>query len=324
MTQATFEKYHKIESAAKHSLPPGPLVMQHKLDGANAGIERQGNALIVHSRNNAIARVEENAAGDVAVTQLAGDAAGFGGLTALAAAHYDTLISEMAEQGIVHIYGEWLLPHAVKYPEGMYRKFYVYDLLVQREDGSTYFVDPYQHFDHTLFGFEGVERMILLPGEGGQLGHAQIRDATLSLQEHLGYAIEGTVVKSYFNETQGIKDRRGNRFVYKDVLPTFAEVKGTDKAAHAALPVDQAIAEYLPARTIEKRYLDVVAANGGEFQGKLIPQILGRVWADFIGEFFDAALRDLKYPVVNTREIKRLVDARARQFALDYVQAEAA
>ncbi len=326
MTDTTeFTKYHKIEAATKHPLPPGALVVQHKLDGSQAGIEYQSGALLVHTRKTALARISMDETGKIATQILGGGNAGFAGLVSLVESSFVALRDWMQAHGVVHIYGEWLVPHSVKYPDHMWRKFYVYDLLVEHESGEgEAFMNPESFpFPYGDFGFEKVRAITLVPYHG-QVTHEQVRKTTLELQQELGYAIEGTVVKSYEKDLLGETDRFGKRYVYKDVLPDFAETKGTEGAAHAPPPTEQALAESLPTRTIEKRYLDVVAANGGQFEGKLIPQIMGRVWNDFVTEVLDGGLRDLKYPVVNTRELKRLVDQRSRTFALEYVSDEVA
>lgn len=241
----------------------------------------------------------------------------FGGLVALVKSSFIALRDWMAMNFIEHIYGEWLVPHTIKYPDHCWNRFYVYDLLVEHASGEgSVFLDPHGTISPADFGFFPVERMVVLPSE--PLTHARLRELTLQMQADLGFRIEGAILKAYELDIMGATDRFGKRFVYKDVLPEFHEVKGSDKAASAELPVDQRLAAALPQRTIEKRYLDVVAQNGGEFEGKLIPQIIGRVWNDFVTEIFAGALQDLKYPVVNTKEVKRIVDQRARQFALEY------
>lgn len=305
-----FTKYHKIPAANKHALPAGSLVVQHKLDGANAGIERQDGALVIHSRNTALARITFGPEGEVNPPEMLARAEGFGGLVDLVKASAEEIYDFMWDNSLGHIYGEWLIQHKIKYPEGMYRKFYVCDLVTDR----GIYVDPEQFMSAAIhtFGFVLPRSATLI---ATQATHAMVREVTLLLQEQEGYAIEGAVVKSYALDAEGAVDRFGNRFVYKDVLPEYQESKGVPKPAS---PAEQQLAEAMPTRAIEKRYLDVVAANGGQFEGKLIPQIIGRVWADFLGEYLGGALKDLKHPVVNTNELKRLMDTRARTFALEY------
>ena len=311
-----FNAYHKIPSSQKFNLPGGAATIQHKLDGSNAGIERQGNALIVHTRKTPLARI---VGGETEM--LGGGNAGFASLVGLVQASDGALLELMEERGVAHIYGEWLVPHKIKYPEGMYRKFYAYDLVM--EEGHYAPVEPIAEALLGL-GFRLPEEWRYFLPEGGVLPRATLREITLKLQEQVGYPIEGSVVKYYLRDRRGERNKFGGRHAYKDVLPEFQESKGI-KVRPEQGPVESQLAAALPERAIEKRYLDVVAANGGRFEGKLIPQVLGRVWNDFITEFLDGGLRDLKYPqALNTRELKRLVDQRSREFALAYVSEEAA
>lgn len=309
LSLSTFDKYQKIEAASKYHLPEVPWVLQHKLDGSQAGIQldHEGQRLLIHSRNTLLATVNLDPTGEDGEDGKLSDPA-FALFVRQVRQNAHALYQGMCANLITHIYGEWLRPLKVKYPEAMLYKFYVYDLV---EDGV--FRSP-SDWGNALrgFGFEVMDSQPLPL----QLTHVQLREHTLALQELCGYPIEGAVVKSYVADANSQTDHFGKRLIYKDVLPAYHEAKGQPAPD---LPTEQAIVATFPTRTLEKRYLDTVAANGGQFEGKLIPQIIGRVWNDFITEHLDDALRTYKYPVVNTRELKCLMDQRAREYALGYV-----
>lgn len=117
-----FRKYHKIHRLGKEEtigILEGVCHIQEKLDGANASIWLDSNGHIqCGSRNRHL--VDDNFNGFVAYAKS------HGGIKDLLTTHPATVL-----------YGEWLVKHSVKYPEGAYKKFYLFD--IEFEDS---FVNP--------------------------------------------------------------------------------------------------------------------------------------------------------------------------------------
>lgn len=86
------------------------IIIQEKIDGANAAIRSDGTDVFAQSRKNVLS--EENTL------------RGFYGFTQ--SLDKSTVIDVLGDDLI--LYGEWLVPHSVKYPEERYNKFYAYDV----------------------------------------------------------------------------------------------------------------------------------------------------------------------------------------------------
>ena len=87
------------------------IVIQEKIDGANAAIryDLETDTIVAQSRKN-ILNISNNLRGFYEWTQ--------------------TLDKELVASGLgedIVLFGEWLVPHTVKYPNEKYNQFYVYD-----------------------------------------------------------------------------------------------------------------------------------------------------------------------------------------------------
>lgn len=171
------------------------IVIQEKLDGANASFKREGDKVLAFSRNNPLS--EENTLG------------GFYQFT-------QDLDVEQLLDGVIY-FGEWLNPHKVKYPEYQ-KQFFLYDVynthigeymnfsavrLESKRLGlnliPTFYEGEYQSFEH-LEGFVGKTAL------GGRLGDIPTG--------------EGIVVKNV-----DYRDRFGNQIFVKLVTDAFREVQ---------------------------------------------------------------------------------------------------
>lgn len=170
------------------------IVIQEKLDGANASIRRIENELVAFSRNNIV--TSENTLG------------GF----------YEFVQSlDITIGDDIILFGEWLNPHKIKYP--LYTKtFWLYDIYnietkrylpfesvrkIGKELGlnivPVFYEGEYQGFEH-LMNFVGKTAL------GGRLGDTEIG--------------EGVIAKNV-NYT----DRFGNQKFVKLVTDAFREVQ---------------------------------------------------------------------------------------------------
>lgn len=171
------------------------IVVQEKLDGANASFRRDGNIIRAYSRNNELDE-SNNLGGFFQWTQ--------------------TLNVEEFLDGVIY-FGEYLNPHKVKYPEHS-KTFWLYDLynthigeymhfsavkLEAKRVGlnliPVFYEGEYQSFEH-LMSFVGKTML------GGRLGDIETG--------------EGVVAKRV-----DYKDRFGNQKFVKLVTEAFAEVQ---------------------------------------------------------------------------------------------------
>lgn len=303
----TFNKYPKIPNQQKNTLPAGEYTVQEKLDGSNAGIELTSTGdLIIHTRNVALAIVEFEG-GRTALQPQFGN---FHLFVQQVEEIADAIRGYMVDHGLVHLYGEWLVPHTIQYSQDMYNQFYVFDA-VNRE----------QNF--VPVPIQGLPDKFLIPRQmnvylDGSDPDA-VRKTTNLVQEKVERRIEGTVWKRYDFDSQGMLDQFGQRYCYKDVLPEFRE----DHRANPMFPgpldpltAEQRVAAHLPDRALEKVYEKLIDANG-QWENKLYPAFIGMVWQEFFEEWLIKALQEEKMPTLNTKHLYAIVTTRAREFATE-------
>lgn len=108
-----FRKYDKIHRLGKEEtigILEGVCHIQEKLDGANASIWLDGDGQIqCGSRNRHL--IDDN----------------FNGFVDYVKAH-EGIKGYLTVHPNAILYGEWLVRHSVKYPEGAYKKFYLFDI----------------------------------------------------------------------------------------------------------------------------------------------------------------------------------------------------
>ncbi len=310
MTKVDFSKYPKVPSVKHYPLPDGPLVIQEKLDGANAGIELTPDmdALIVHSRTRALARLTADE-----VTFLVDSLGNFAEFVAYVHLRFSQIHDLMITYRIAHLYGEWLTRHTLSYPDEMWRKFYVFDV-VDRFNGHYY--DPADLIESLTACKLEVVRSVRISPPDRQTAPEMVEKT--AAEWNVQRRIEGVVVKSYKLDAEGKRDPWGQRFCYKHVLPEFREDHRKNPMfpdAPEALTVEQRLAAFMPERSIEKVYEKVVDARGG-WTPQCFPMLLGMAWQEFLEEHAVAALQEHKMPVVNTRALKGEIEHRAREYAL--------
>lgn len=317
MSKVEFSKYPKVPSVKHYPLPAGRLVIQEKLDGANAGIELapDGDSLIVHSRTRALARLTEDK-----VTILVDDLGSFGDFVKYVHVRFPDVHGLMVVSGLSHLYGEWLIKHTLSYPEDMWRKFYVFDVQ-DRHNGRYY--DPNESPEGIwAAGLEIVRAQgITAPDAATAMQMIEVQAAEWGRERR----IEGAVVKSYDLDKRGELDNWGQRYCYKYVLPEFKEDHRKNPMfpdAPEPLTVEQRLASFMPERSIEKVYQKVVTARGG-WQPQCFPMLLGMAWQEFLEEHAAKGLKEHGMPTVNTRVLKGEVERRAREYALNRPQVAA-
>jgi hypothetical protein len=170
------------------------IVIQEKLDGANASFRRDGDKLVAFSRNTQLS--DENTLGG-----------------------FYQFVQELnihIGEGLI-FYGEWLNPHKVKYPE--YEKtFWLYDVYdtsvgkylsfdYVRALGETLGLNIIPVFYEGVYqGFEHLQSFVGKTALGGKLGDIDTG--------------EGIVVKNV-----DYTDRFGNQIFVKLVTDVFREVQ---------------------------------------------------------------------------------------------------
>lgn len=307
-----FNRYHKIPNRQKFHLPPGKYTVQEKVDGANSGIQLSSDqTLILHSRNTVLAHIHINPDYTVSEVKVAPEYGDFSGFVQMVKNNAGAIYSYMLENNYTNIYGEWLVPHTIKYSEDRYKKFYLFDAV--NTNGVFTYPAPPPDMLHPV-KYAHVELTDDSPAD-------KIRQVTLQFQDDLlSHRIEGTVWKRYDLDALNATDDMGQRFCYKDVLPEFREEnKKNPMFARNQLDIlttEEKLVQHLPERSLEKVYEKLVTSKGG-WNNSLIPVFIGMVWQEFFEEHLIPALQTHKMPIVNTNHLKQVISKRAREFALE-------
>jgi hypothetical protein len=271
------------------------IVIQEKIDGANASFRRVGNELVAFSRNHQLS--EENTLG------------GF--------YQFVKELNIQIGEGLI-FFGEWTNPHKVKYPEHQ-KKFFLFDIYdvtqgkylpwetVKRVGQSlglnlvpVFYEGEYKGFDH-LQSFVGKTEL------GGMLGDIPTG--------------EGIVVKNV-----DYTDRFGNQMYVKLVTDAFREVQkqkapkdpkveSTQEQKFVDQTVTTARIEKFLHKFVDEGILD--EQFGIEDMGTILKNMNTRIYEDIIKEESDLLpeqhdekqlRKAISRTVANT--VKKIIDKR--------------
>ena len=225
-----------------------------------------------------------------------------------AATNDDRLMLLARDNQHLRFYGEWLVPHSLKtYRDDAWRRFYVFDVYCDA-DGRYLSYDEYQ----PLLEEHGVDyippQAIVNNAEYGNFLNELERN-TFLIDENNGVG-EGVVIKRYdyrnkFGRTVWAKIVR-NEFKERNHREMGAPEKNFSQSDAAK------IAEMCTTKDIiDKVYASIVNNRGG-WNSKCIPQLLGTVYHDVVTEELWNAIKKLKNPVVDFKQLNRHVVARVK------------
>lgn len=109
-----YEKIHRIGKEEVEGILEGQCYIQEKVDGANTSVWIEGGEVKVASRNNVLT-------------------GGFNGFVDYIANHegVQKLLKKHPEY---RLYGEWLVRHTIQYNELAYKKWYMFDIMLENGD----------------------------------------------------------------------------------------------------------------------------------------------------------------------------------------------
>lgn len=248
------------------------IIIQEKLDGANASFRRDGDIIRVYSRNNELSE-ENTLRGFYTWVQTNIDVASL-------------------EEDEVYI-GEWLVKHKIDYGENL-KKFFLYDVYITSTHeyahyslvdavasslgipvAPRFYVGKYQSFEH-LQSFVGRTDL------GGKLGEIETG--------------EGVVVKNY-----DYKDRYGRQVFVKLVTDAFREIQSQKAPKNPNRPQtveSEFVSTYLTEARVEKMIHKLVdegildEAFGIEDIGTILKNLGNRIKDDLLKEELDSLPKD--------------------------------
>ena len=320
-----FRKYDHLVRLGHRSvegITEGLVHVFPKIDGTNASVWFDGESIQCASRRRVLAPGDDNAgfcswvlSGDL------GDDDGNG-------ADQSCLLRGLCMSNPNWIvYGEWMVPHSLKtYRADVWRKFWIFD--VYDRERRTY-VD-YQTYKTELETYEldYIEPLCTFRDGSEEQLMAQTETNTYLIEEGKGLG-EGVVLKNYAWRRPGAPWAKVVRNVFKELSGRTFGVpsKKGEKQVEAEI-AQEFVTEHLVEKTRAKVCLNVANGTGmmgcspewqraleAEHRGKVIPQLLGRVWNDLIEEEMWAILKKHKGATIDFKKLQNQVTLRVKCLA---------
>lgn len=230
------------------------------------------------------------------------------------------------------LYGEWLVPHSLKtYREDAWRKFYVFDVYDKRTGEYLHYNKYSKLLEEAAVDYVAPLCMITNPRIGDL--KAQTETNTYLIAENAGLG-EGVVAKNYEWRTPH-RDQVWAKIVRNEFKEKNNKEFGYTLKTGSRL-IENEIAEFyvtptLVSKTLAKVLLDVsndisepgvdpnmpdfenyMAAN---YRGKIIPQLLNRVYHDMVTEEIWNILKKFKNATIDFKTLQSLVTVKTKQYA---------
>lgn len=295
-----FRKYQHLERFGRSSvrgIEAGECYIFPKIDGTNSSVWLDdGGNIKAGSRNRELEPTKEK------------DNAGF-----YQQILQDNNIKQYLDKHPTHrLYGEFLVPHSLKtYRDDSWRKFYVFDVTVDTENEDVEYI-PYNVYKPLLeeFNLNYIPLLAVVKnGSYEQFIHYLDKNGFL-IKDGEGSG-EGIVIKNY-----EYRNRYGKQIWAKIVANEFKEKHskkmGSPVVSNDCIIEEKIVSEFCTEAFIEKEYAKIVHANDG-FSGKNIPELLGRVWHEFIVEESWNIVSKHRNPTINYKILNNLVIKRIKE-----------
>lgn len=295
-----FKKYQHIERLGASEVEDillGTCYVFPKIDGTNGSIWRDGDKLKAGSRRRELECEKDNAGFYNAV---------------ITEAQFDGMRKFLADKPNYKFFGEWLVPHSLKtYRENAWRKFYVFDVIEEKEDGSFRYL-PYEEYQELCeqFNIEYIPCLKIIKNPTEERLYNTLEENNYLIEDGKGSG-EGIVIKNY-----NYVNRFGRTTWAKIVTSEFKEkhkkVMGASEITEQQLAEDKIIDKYCTEALIEKTYSKIVNEMEG-WSSKYIPRLLETVFRDLVVECTYDAVTKLKVKKIDFVRLKKFTQQKIKQ-----------
>jgi len=212
------------------------------------------------------------------------------------------------------LYGEWFVPHSLKtYRDDAWRKFYVFDVCIDKEDGLEYL--PYEIYKPLLeeFSIEYLAPLRII--KNGDLEKflycTTINNFLIKDGEGTG---EGVVIKNY-----DFYNKYGRQTWAKIVTSEFKEKNHKEMGAPIignVLIEEKIVEKYITQSFVEKEYEKIKIEQNG-WISKYIPMLLSRIFYELINEEMWHILKEFKNPTINFKTLNTLCINKVKEIKKD-------
>lgn len=288
-------KFGKIEHISQPEV--GTWYASEKLDGANAGIlwSPQDEVVILHSRRNPVALIEIGSDRVHTFNEFRGFVSFF---TKAAEENFDSYADFVDSQpfGWRRVFGEWLVPHTVRYPAEAYNKFYVFPAQSLNLPGVIFLLEEKVEDPDN-------EKLLKL--------YEKLKEQIKELYGDNAYEPEGLVIrrKNSFDRLKWV----ASRFREKAAKAWGANKKAIENP-------EALMASILPGRSLVKVWERVEDQVGLIPSKKELPMLLGFTLQEFAEEWFWRAAKKAGWPTISTAKLKRELHDYAREAFLTRIE----
>lgn len=281
-----FIKYQHVEKLGNdevEGLLDGECWVFPKLDGTNASVWLE-DTLCAGSRRRKLTLENDNAGFYAYICDSE--------ITA-------PLIAYLALNPSWILYGEWLVPHTLKtYRDDTWRKFYVFDVYDREQERLL----SYEEYKDVLCRLNVIPPIVKVTRPSIEFLTMKSETNTYLIKDGQG-AGEGLVVKRYDFQNKYGRMTWGKlvRNEFKDAHTHASKVPGTE-----LIDVEyKIVTQFLTVSIVNKIIADMTINTG--WTSRMIPQLLGRVWHDFVTEEIWGILKEHKNPTINFKRLNRYV-----------------
>lgn len=198
----------------------------------------------------------------------------------------------------LRLYGEWLVPHALKtYAETAWRNFYVFDVVDSEGDYL-----PYEQYASYLeeFGIEFIPPLCKVENPTYDRLIAQLEKNGYLIEDGKGIG-EGIVIKNY-----DYKNKYGrvtwakivtNEFKAKHQKHQVTEIKESKI-------IEQEICEKYVTKALVEKEIAKIENETGEWSSKYIPRLINTVYYCLVTEECWNFVKEFKFPNVDFKRLQ--------------------
>jgi hypothetical protein len=277
-----FKKYQHIEKLGSDevdSIEAGLCYVFYKIDGTNASIWKDENGLHFGSRTRELT--------------LDNDNAGF-----MNAMIKDDRIIKYFEKHPNHrLYGEWLVPHALKtYRDDAWRKFYVFDVLVDIDDENEEYI-AYENYKVMLdeFNLDYIPPICIVKNGTMEIFLKCLeKTGDFLIKDGMGNG-EGIVIKNY-DYTNKYGRKTWAKLIGNDFKEKHHKSWAPNIISNGNCVEEEIVNEYVSNTLIEKEY-SKIAIDG--WNSKKIPQLLSTIYHCLITEEMWSIIKKFNNPKID-------------------------
>lgn len=211
----------------------------------------------------------------------------------------------------LRLFGEWLVPHALKtYREDAWRRFYVFDV-VQGISEDEYRYLPYDEYSKILdeFAIDYILPICTIKNSSYEQLIRQLDKNVFLIEDGKGVG-EGIVIKNY-----DYKNKYGRTTWAKIVTSEFkekhAKAHGNTEMKGKKMVEEEIAEEFVTRALCEKVYAKIDNDTG--FRSKDIPRLLNTVYYDLINEESWNYIKKHKNPTINYSTLNHFVTNKVKQ-----------